>query len=190
MSPDSAIRILWLIFIGYWALSAAGVKKDVHRVYRSGGFVVVRIFILIAVVLLLRAPYFARPSGDAANGSPNRTLLAYAGVLFCAAGITFAIWARSHLGRNWSPTPSLKAEHELITSGPYRLVRHPIYTGILLALLGNTLVFGARWLIFVLVFVAIVARRVTHEERLMMQQFPEQYPEYRKRTKAIIPFVV
>lgn len=190
MSPDSAIRILWLIFIGYWALSAAGVKKDVHREYHGGSFIVVRVVILIALVLLFRAPFFARPAGDAANASPNRILLAYSGVLFCAAGITFAIWARSHLGRNWSPKPSLKAEHELITTGPYRLVRHPIYTGILLALFGNTFVFGARWLIYVLAFVAIVARRVQVEERLMMQQFPEQYPDYRKRTKAVIPFVV
>jgi protein-S-isoprenylcysteine O-methyltransferase Ste14 len=190
MSPNSAIRILWLIFLGYWALSATGVKKDVHREYRWGRGAVLRVLLLITVVLLFRTAFFARPPSDNANASPSHTLVAYAGVLLCAAGIAFAIWARSHLGRNWSPTPSLKAEHELITTGPYRLVRHPIYTGMLFALLGNTLVFGARSLILVVAFVAIVARRVRLEERLMMQQFPEQYPEYRERTKAVIPFVV
>ena len=104
-------------------------------------------------------------------------------------GITLAIWARRHLGRNWGMPMSLKEEPELVTSGPYKYIRNPIYSGMLLALLGTGLVLGLPWLV---AFVAcsiyfIYSSKV--EEKIMAEQFPQTYPEYKKRTKMLIPFV-
>jgi protein-S-isoprenylcysteine O-methyltransferase len=110
------------------------------------------------------------------------------GSMLCVAGIALAIWARLHLGRNWSPAPALKEGHELVTSGPYRLVRHPIYTGILTALLGSSLVSIAA-LIALVVVGAMFIWRVGAEEKLMMQQFPNEYPQYKRNTRALIPYV-
>jgi protein-S-isoprenylcysteine O-methyltransferase len=84
---------------------------------------------------------------------------------------------------------SLKTGHELVTTGPYRLVRHPIYAGILTAVLGSTLVAGGFWLVLFLVAAPFFVYSAKTEERLMMQQFPETYPDYKKRTYALIPFV-
>lgn len=107
----------------------------------------------------------------------------------CGLGLALAIWARKHLGTNWSREPSVQAGHELVTSGPYRVVRHPIYTGILAAIFGLVLVGGTLWLIMFGGMLLMFVWRVKREEEFMMQLFPQQYPEYKKRTNALIPFV-
>ena len=116
-------------------------------------------------------------------------ILGWASALLTAIGIGFAIWARVNLGRNWSSRPTVKEQHELVTTGPYAYVRHPIYSGIMLAALGTALVtsiFG----IGVLVFISITfALRMHKEEKIMLELFPEQYPEYQKHTKRLVPFV-
>ena len=111
------------------------------------------------------------------------------GVILCAAGIAIAIWARVYLGRNWSGTPSIKEGHELVTSGPYRFVRHPIYTGMILAFLGSALVAGIIWSVVFLFFTINFLYRIPVEERYMTQLFPDQYPEYKKKTRALVPFI-
>jgi protein-S-isoprenylcysteine O-methyltransferase Ste14 len=84
---------------------------------------------------------------------------------------------------------TVKEEPELVTSGPYRVARHPIYSGILLALAGSALVAGTPWLIAFIFFFAYFAYSAKTEEQLMMQQFPDEYAPYKKRTKMLIPFV-
>jgi len=116
-------------------------------------------------------------------------ILGWAGALLTAIGIGFAIWARVNLGRNWSSRPTVKEQHELVTTGPYAYVRHPIYSGIMLAALGTALVtsiFGIGMLIFISIFFAL---RMNKEEKIMLELFPEQYPEYQKQTKRLVPFV-
>jgi len=110
------------------------------------------------------------------------------GVGLTIIGCSFAIWARLALGRNWSGRPTVKAEHELVVSGPYALTRHPIYTGVLLATFGTTLA-DLQWrrvLGFLLVTLALLVK-IHQEERLMIEAFPESYPPYRRRVKALIP---
>jgi len=107
------------------------------------------------------------------------------------AGALFAAWARITLGANWSGRPSVKAGHELVVKGPYAIARHPIYTGLLLGVAGTALAVG-QWravIGFVLILIAFAAK-ITHEEKLMMQTFPDSYPDYRKRVKALIPGVL
>jgi len=114
--------------------------------------------------------------------------LAAVGAVLCVLGIGIAVWARVYLGRNWSPAPALKHGHELVTSGPYTLVRHPIYTGVILAVLGSTLA-SPQWLIIFFLITGMFIWRVHVEEALMLKQFPNQYPEYKKRTWALIPYI-
>ena len=114
--------------------------------------------------------------------------VAVVGVAMTATGLLFSLWARLYLGRNWSGQVTVKEDHELIRSGPYRFVRHPIYSGLLLALAGTTLCFGNVWGIlgFALVWLGLwIKSRI--EEQFMVATFGPQYEEYRRTTGAIVP---
>jgi len=102
----------------------------------------------------------------------------------------FAIWARRHIGRNWGTPMTQKNEPELVTSGPYRLVRHPIYSGILAAGVGTAVALSWLWLSAVGVAAAYFLYSATVEERYMTEQFPDSYPVYKRSTKMLIPFIL
>ncbi len=184
MSTPSAIVALWIAFYSFWFISATTVKRAARAtpLHRGIGIRILLVIVAIAVIRsrLVRGHFAFHPS------SP---VLVALGVVLCVAGLAFAVWARLHLGRNWGTPMSLREGHELVTIGPYRFVRHPIYTGILSALLGSGLAAGPMWfLIFVLVCPFLIYSAWT-EERMMAQQFPEAYPEYKKTTGALIPHV-
>lgn len=110
------------------------------------------------------------------------------GAMLTVAGCLFAAWARIALGSNWSGAATVKNSHELITEGPYSLARHPIYTGLLTAVLGTGLVIGEwRSIIGVIVIFLALAAKISQEERLMLQEFPAAYRQYRQRVRALIP---
>jgi protein-S-isoprenylcysteine O-methyltransferase len=105
-------------------------------------------------------------------------------------GAVLAIWARFSLGGNWSATVTIKAGHTLVRRGPYALVRHPIYSGLLLALLGTVLLFNqVRCLLALALIVLMLASKIRMEERFMAEQFGAEYVAYKQRVKALIPFV-
>ncbi len=177
----SLVIFFWLIFFLYWVVSARGAKKIVHRANPSArhwGFIVVAV-----AILLSRLPAFQ------VDLIPQTVWVLALGTALCGLGIAFAILARRHLGKNWSREPSIQEGHELVTSGPYRFVRHPIYTGFFIAILGSALVGGTMWLVIFIGFCLMFVWRVKAEEGLMMQLFPQRYPEYKRGTKALIPFV-
>jgi protein-S-isoprenylcysteine O-methyltransferase Ste14 len=123
--------------------------------------------------------------------TPHDALFGLAGLALDLAGIGFAIWARLALGANWSGiVVTTKEGHELVQTGPYAIVRHPIYAGILLAMIGTALTLGtlASYIGLLAGFVAIMFR-VTIEERLMSHQFHEAFEAYRRRTKKLVPFI-
>lgn len=181
------IGLLWFGWILYWAVSAKGVKKNIQKKdWRKGA--ALRLLFVIFVVIFFQVPvvqeFYRKYSTIRFHPA-----LAIIGLIICASSLAFAIWARRHLGRNWSPHPSVQENHELVTSGPYALVRHPIYTGLIFAMFGTALAIGFMWLI---VFVAVAVPlmwRIPEEERIMAQLFPNDYPAYKKRTKVLIPFV-
>lgn len=189
-SLSPIIFLCWFIFVVYWAISAIGVKKDVSQ--RSGWrkFLLLRILLIIILIWLLNQGSFSH-FWDSAYNLPlfSNAIVQIIGAILCGGGILFAFWARWNLGRNWSGTPQIKIDHELVTSGPYRFVRHPIYTGMLTALLGSALTAGPAWLIIFIVATIVFIMRIGKEEGYMMKLFPDQYPAYKKRTKALIPFV-
>ena len=100
-----------------------------------------------------------------------------------------ALWARVHIGRNWGSPMTRKDEPELVTSGPYRLVRHPIYSGILVAGVGTAVALSWQWLIVVALAGLYFVYSATVEERYLTEQFPESYPAYKQSTKMLVPFI-
>ncbi|KAA6459700.1 isoprenylcysteine carboxylmethyltransferase family protein [Acidobacteria bacterium AB60] len=113
-----------------------------------------------------------------------------AGLVITIAGCLVAIWARVTLGRNWSGRATVKAGHRLVVAGPYAFARHPIYSGLLMASVGTGLATGkVRCILGVVLIVLALAIKMSQEERLMLQTFPEAYPSYRRRVKALIPGV-
>lgn len=184
MTVGKLIFALWILFYSYWAISAIGVKKSVRgRPWLESACL--RILLAIIALVLFRVFHvFVRVPVRSSNSIADGV-----GVCLCLAGQGFAVWARRHLGRNWGIPMSLKEGHELITTGPYRYLRHPIYTGILLAMLGSSIAVGRVWLVVLMVVGLFLIYSARTEEQLMMQAFPREYPEYKKKTKALIPFV-
>ena len=186
MHSSHPFFVLWIFWIIYWIASSSGTKRTVHTA-RSRG----RSFAFLVIIALLilsndgRLPWLMRHLYE-----PGRALEIF-GLILCAGGIAFAIWARRYLGTNWSAQPTLKEGHELIMTGPYRYVRHPIYTGLLLAIFGTVLASGRIFDFLVLAYLVIDTHfKAKIEESLMLQQFPDTYPAYRAKIKAIIPFVL
>jgi protein-S-isoprenylcysteine O-methyltransferase Ste14 len=187
---DWLILAFWLMFIAYWAISAPGAKRTVGR--RGWGWEGgLRLSILVLVLLAFHVPAVHRALRNARLSAASFRLVAGpVGIALCALGIGLAIWARAHLGRNWGMPMSRKENPELVTAGPYRFVRHPIYGGILLAMLGSTIGASIVWLLPLVVSCAYFVFSARAEEKLMLEQFPAQYSAYRQRTKMMLPFML
>jgi len=117
-------------------------------------------------------------------------VLAAVGAVVFLSGLGLALWARVHLGRNWGMPMTERAEPELVTSGPYRFVRHPIYSGILLGMLGTALATDLYFLVAFGIALAYFSYSAAVEERLLGASFPDAYPRYRAHTKMLIPYVL
>jgi protein-S-isoprenylcysteine O-methyltransferase Ste14 len=177
---STAIYAGWLAWGVFWMISALGAKSDTRRrgVFGGGARLLVAVFVLTRVVL-------------GAGGGPVHVLaIRVLGTVTFVAGVGLTVWARIHLGRNWGMPMTEKQEPELVTSGPYRLIRHPIYTGILLAMLGTGLAADVRWLVPFAISAGYFVYSARVEEGLMAASFPATYSAYRKRTKMLIPFVL
>lgn len=122
---------------------------------------------------------------------PHSLVLDAIGLAVTLLGAVFAIWSRVTLGRNWSSVPQVKEQHELVVVGPYRIARHPIYTGLIMAVAGTALAQdkGIGLIMVVVIFVSYWLK-IRVEEKLMMEIFPVKYPEYRRRVKALIPGIL
>lgn len=178
---------LWAAWFVYWHVAAFGTKPARRR--ESVASRLSHILPLVLAVWLFIRPGMAGP----ALGAP---ILNYAGsfpvigILLVAAGLGFAVWARVHLAGNWSGTVTLKQDHELVRSGPYALVRHPIYTGLLLAAIG-TVVAIDRWSALVALALMAVAflRKIVIEERFMAEAFGATYADYSRSTAQLVPYL-
>jgi protein-S-isoprenylcysteine O-methyltransferase Ste14 len=113
-----------------------------------------------------------------------------AGLIIFLMGLFLAVWARLYLGKNWGMPMAQKKDPELVTSGPYQYIRHPIYSGILLAMLGSALAASAFWLIIFAISGMYFVFSARVEEKLMESQFPKVYPAYKRKTKMLIPFIL
>src|SRR5262249_30648289 len=182
------IPALWVVWLAGWWISARNTKQTL----RSESFISRLRYTLalgVAVWLMVgrRFPWAAL----SARFVPFAQWPYFTGLALVVLGLGFAAWARVYLGRNWSASVTLKRDHELVRSGPYRWVRNPIYTGILIALAGSALARG-RWSGVLALAIAFGSfwYKAKLEERVMHEAFGAQYDAYRREVKSLIPLVL
>jgi len=179
---DIAVFIGWVGFWIYWLAASVGVKAGRTRWARFAG---VRVVLILVVLLLLRLRVLKGHQPVTHN-----PWLQGIGLAIFVLGLALAVWARVYLGRNWGMPMSEKADPELVTTGPYSVIRHPIYSGIILAMIGTTIAVSLYWLIAAALIGAYFLYSAIMEERYMGERFPEAYPRYKKSTKMLIPFIL
>lgn len=172
----------WAAFWLYWIVAAALTRRKRGR-HPWGRELRIRAVLGLVIVLLIRLGAFR---GHGYNSDPWRGGL---GLVLFGAGLAFAVWARVHIGRNWGTPMTERDDPELVTSGPYRLVRHPIYSGILVANLGTAVALSWFWLVAGGLAAVYFVYSATVEERFLAQQLPATYAEYKRSTKMLVPFV-
>ena len=177
---ELVFAVAWAAFWLYWLVAAFSMKRGRVPWSREVG---VRAVIVVVVILLIRLGAF-RHHGF--NATPWRAAL---GLALLGLGLGFAIWARVHIGRNWGAPMTQKEEPELVTSGPYRLMRHPIYSGILLAGIATAVALNWFWLTAVALAGIYFVYSATIEERYMTGQFPDAYPVYKRSTRMLVPYI-
>ncbi len=174
----------WAVFWIYWFVTAATAKRSVGR---HNAFTYYRIILLLVFVALANLPSH--------SGLRNQALVVHSltlkiiGTLIFIAGLLFAVWARATMGNNWGMPMTTKEQPELVTTGPYRFVRHPIYTGIITASIGTTLAAGWGWLVFTILIGGYFIYSAFNEEDYLAKEFPDSYPKYKSRTKMLLPFL-
>lgn len=187
----------WLIVVGFalawgtlvvvWIVGAFSTKSTERSASNASRLV---LFGPVILVWLLVRTHVIPAGWIVLHPWPDNPAIEVLGLALTVLGCLFAVWARLTLGSNWSGLPTVRRGHELVVRGPYRLVRHPIYTGILLAVAGSAIANGAiGWMLSWFVVFIGYAVKIGQEEKLMMETFPQDYPEYRRRVKALIPGV-
>jgi protein-S-isoprenylcysteine O-methyltransferase Ste14 len=179
---------MWLGYLGYWFLMAKDVKASERREPAMSRLE--RLSLIASAVVLLWIPGIRLSLLDQ-RFLPLSVWCFWAGSAVTACGLLFSIWARRHLGTNWSQAVTLKEGHELITSGPYALVRHPIYTGLLMAFVGTAMDQGEwRGLLAVALIFGALWRKLRLEEKWMRSRFGESYETYSRHVAALVPYIV
>lgn len=182
------IDALWILFGLYWLVPALKRKRTKRR--ETWAQRAVYMLPLWGAIWLLLRPE-ARYRWLSERFMPAGAAMEWTGVILTGAGVAVAIWARWHLGANWSGTVTLKEGHELIRTGPYRWVRHPIYTGILLALLGTAIAAGeVRGLVAVAIAWASFYFKARREEAFLTQEFGEKFGIHARETGMFVPRIV
>jgi len=172
--------VAWAVFWLYWILAAFSMKRGHVQWSRE---LRIRVVIVGVAIVLVRVGAFR---GHGVDTDPGRAAV---GLALLALGLGFAIWARVHIGRNWGTPMTQKDEPELVTGGPYRLARHPIYSGILVAGIGTAVALSWLWLAAVALAGIYFLYSAAVEERYLAEQFPDDYPPYKRSTKMLVPFV-
>jgi protein-S-isoprenylcysteine O-methyltransferase Ste14 len=184
---ESFFTVVWMAFIVYWLIRAVGTKST-QRIEPAASRILRGFSVLIVIVLLsttrIPLPWLYRQLWRAGIWP------FWIGAAVTVAGLLFAVWARQHLASNWSSSVTIKEGHELITTGPYAVVRHPIYTGILTGFLGTAIaVSQVRGFVgLVVLFIGFWAK-LRLEERWMRSQFGETYATYAHHTAALVPYL-
>lgn len=185
------IFLLWLTLVAYWVLAARGVKRSIGSRWLWWREIAIRLGLFALVVLTVRIAAAAHALPNARLYALNTSgLMGLIGFVFSALGIGLAILARAHLGRNWGIPMSRKENPELVMTGPYAFVRHPIYGGMLLAMLGSAIGQSAFWGLPLIVYGPYFILSARREEQNLVEQFGDGYRAYMRRTKMLLPFVL
>jgi protein-S-isoprenylcysteine O-methyltransferase Ste14 len=180
---ELVFAIGWAAFWIYWIIAAVSTRPAKRGRISWGSELRIRAVIFVLAIALIRLGAFR---GHGLHTDPWR---AGAGLVLFAAGLAFSIWARMHIGHNWGGPMTQRNDPELVTSGPYRLVRHPIYSGILVASIGTAVALSWTWLIVVALAGIYFIYSAIVEERNLTTQFPDTFPIYKRSTKMLVPFI-
>jgi len=182
------IVALWAVFVIYWAIAALVMKRLDRGAMRSGMATRFGIFVTIAVAIAL-----VKRSSElrALQLAQFQSLpMAVSGAIIASLGVILAFSARAAIGRNWAPPATRRTDTELVTTGPYAFVRHPIYGGILLMMIGTAIGLIPTWWLVAAAAGIYFLYSARAEERFMTERFPDSYPAYRARTKMLIPLLI
>lgn len=176
------IEGLWIAFVVIWLAAALFNKRpSVQAPWKAW----IARLVIVALFIGIRLHSGTEGHYGAAAAAARQCV----GVALVALGMGVALWARLHLGRNWGMPMTLRTGHELVSTGPYAYVRHPIYAGILLAMLGSAVAVAPVWGWALVLFFVYFLYSARAEERMMAEQFPEAYAPYQARTRRLIPFI-
>ena len=179
---------LWLLLLVYWAIAAFFSKRSLDHGFDKSSLLMrlgIGVAVVISLLLVRRSPELS-----ALQESAYRSVaMAIAGAIIATAGAALAFAARAVIGRNWGTPGSRKPDSDLVTTGPYALVRHPIYGGVLVMMVGTAIGLIMTWWIMVAAAGSFFLYSARREERLMTERFPDTYPAYRERTKSLVPFI-
>jgi protein-S-isoprenylcysteine O-methyltransferase Ste14 len=186
----TGLTIIWIIVGLYWLISGIITKKVKAQETFPKRFIYYWLPLIVAFYLLGPGGWFGR-TWLREKFVEHTDLVGNIGLLFCVAGAVIAIWSRYLIGRNWSLSVQRKFEHELIQKGMYKIIRHPIYFGLLLLITGNGIIVGDyRAIIAVIIVFISFWFKLKKEERLLSETFGDQYLNYKSKTKALIPFIL
>jgi protein-S-isoprenylcysteine O-methyltransferase Ste14 len=177
------LAVCWGVFLLAWLAGAVFYESRAPATRarsRFGSTVLIGVVIVSAVSIAL-------PKADWRSLAVHTTWARVTGLVILLAATALAVWARVALGTMWSAAPTVKQEHQLRTTGPYAITRHPIYTGVLGMLLGSLLLSGGRWVIAFPVYLVLLEMKIRVEEKLMLSEFPDEYPRYRQQVPQLIP---
>ena len=185
LNAGNVIEGAWFIWIVWWLVSATRLNRMKQR-EPAGEWLLRFVLMFAAFWLLFRSGAYL---GDLnSRFVPHNTLVRDAGAALTCLGLAFSIWARQHIGRYWSSTVSLRADHQLIRTGPYSRIRHPIYTGILLALTGTVLADGHyRAIVAFVIILAGLIWKARQEENLLTREFGPAFEEHKRLTGFFLP---
>lgn len=185
MAPKTIVLFCWLGLLGYWLIAAFSVKTARKKQSPSAIFWF-RVFQVVTFILL--AGIIPFPPFNFVLWHPS-SATNVSGIILCIAGFAVAVWARRTLASNWSASVTYKEKHELITNGPYRFVRHPIYSGLLLMMVGTVLVIGRLDTMFaILLRLASYYFKIRSEEAILTEHFSDEYHRYMANVSALVPF--
>lgn len=187
---QTGLRLCWMVVLGYWTISGLKTKKVQSQESLAKRILQYWLPLIIAVLLLGPGEWFGHTL-IRENFVPHTDFVGNIGLFFCISGALIACWSRSKLGKNWSLSVQKKEGHELIQDGIYKIVRHPIYTGLLMLFIGNAIIVGDyRGIIAIAIVFISFWFKLLKEEKILIEIFGKRYEEYKTRTKALIPFLL
>ena len=185
---EVGIGLIWGVFAVSWFLSSRGGRSKADRRESPATRLQYLVLVLASVALIATDPPFLGPL--LWRVWPDVVVAEVIGVAVLLGGLGLAVWARVHLGRHWSAQAVLAEDHELVRTGPYRLVRNPIYLGGLIGLAGTAIAIGElRGVAALVLLLAAVMHKIRVEETLLRERFGSAYDEYRRAVRSLIPFV-
>jgi protein-S-isoprenylcysteine O-methyltransferase Ste14 len=186
---DTAVQLwlsaAWITFLIYWIIKAGKTRETQRKESWESRYGVTLVLIAGYILIFNRHTRIGPLRWRFVPDAPSVLIL---GVVVTWLGVALAIWARHHLAENWSSRVTIKQGHELIRTGPYARLRHPIYTGLLLATIGSAIAVGEwRCVVGVCLVLAAYSFKAKREEAMLTQQFGEKFQEHRKHTGFLLP---